>query len=142
MINYFVGLQDYFLKTESLHSFYRRLLAEHIVEQELLALDMKTSRKPSFWIREKKQSHAEVDFIVPFKNYIIPVEVESGKAGTLSSLHQFMNRAEHHFAVRLYAGSVEKTKTSTPDGKPYTLLSLPYFLAGKLHDYIDWLIRD
>jgi len=64
------------------------------------------------------------------------------KTGTLRSLHQFMNRADHPFAVRLYAGSVEKTQTSTPDGKSYTLLNLPYFLAGKLHDYIDCLINE
>ncbi len=142
LINYFAGLQDYFFKMENLHSFYKGLLAEHIVGQELLALDMKTSRKPSFWIREKKQSNAEVDFIVPFKQYIIPVEVKSGKTGALRSLHQFMIRADHPYAVRLYAGSVEKTQTSTPDGKSYTLLNLPNFLAGKLYDYIDWLIKD
>jgi len=142
LINYFAGLQDYFFKMENLHSFYKGLLAEHIVGQELLAIDMKTSRKPSFWIREKKQSNAEVDFIVPFKQHIIPVEVKSGKTGTLRSLHQFMIRADHPFAVRLYAGSVEKTQTSTPDGKSYTLLNLPYFLAGKLYDYLDWLIKD
>lgn len=142
LINYFAGLQDYFFKMENLHSFYKGLLAEHIVGQELLAIDMKTSRKPSFWIREKKQSNAEVDFIVPFKQHIIPVEVKSGKTGTLRSLHQFMIRADHPFALRLYAGSLEKTQTSTPDGKSYTLLNLPYFLAGKLYDYIDWLIQD
>ncbi|MEA1946144.1 MAG: AAA family ATPase [Thermodesulfobacteriota bacterium] len=142
LINYFAGLQDYYFKMENLHSFYKGLLAEHIVGQELLALDMKTSRKPSFWIREKKQSNAEVDFIIPFKQHIIPVEVKSGKTGALRSLHQFMIRADHPFAVRLYAGSAEKTQTSTPDGKSYTLLNLPYFLAGKLYDYIDWLIKD
>ncbi|MCD6353578.1 MAG: ATP-binding protein [Proteobacteria bacterium] len=142
LINYFAGLQDYFFKMENLHLFYKGLLAEHIVGQELLALDMKTSRKLSFWVREKKQSNAEVDFIVPFKQHIIPVEVKSGKTGALRSLHQFMIRADHPFAVRLYAGSVEKTQTSTPDGKSYTLLNLPYFLAGKLYDYIDWLIED
>jgi hypothetical protein len=142
LINYFAGLQEYFFKIGNLHSFYQGLLAEHIVGQELLAFNMKTSRKPSFWIREKKQSNAEVDFIVPFRQYIIPVEVKSVKTGALRSLHQFMMRADHPFAVRLYAGSVEITQAATPDGKSYTLLNLPYFLAGKLHDYIDWLIND
>lgn len=142
LINFGAGLQDYFFKMENLHSFYRGLIAEHIVGQELIALDNKTSRKPSFWTREKKQSSAEVDFVVPFKHHIIPVEVKSGKTGALRSLHQFMIRAEHPFAVRLYAGSIEKTQASTPNGKSYVLLNLPYFLAGKLYDYIDWLIQD
>jgi len=31
LINYFVGLQEYFYKTQDLHSFYQGILAEHIV---------------------------------------------------------------------------------------------------------------
>ena len=103
---------------------------------------MNNPRKLSFWVREKKQSSAEVDFVVPFKQYVIPVEVKSGKAGTLRSLHQFINRSTHPYAVRLYAGPLAKTNTETPEGKPYTLLSLPYFLAGKIHDYMEWLIEE
>jgi predicted AAA+ superfamily ATPase len=140
LINYFGGLQGHFFKMENLHSFYQGLLAEHIVGQELIATDMKTPRPPCFWVREKKQSVAEVDFIIPFEHYIIPVEVKSGKTGTLRSLHQFVDRSPHPFAIRLYAGPVEKTETSTPNGKDYTLLNLPYFLAGKINDYLrEWL---
>jgi predicted AAA+ superfamily ATPase len=139
LMNYVVGLQEFFFKMEDLQSFYQGLLAEHIVGQELLAADMKTPRKPFFWVREKKQSNAEVDFIVQSGQYIIPVEVKSGKSGTLRSLHQFVDRSNHPFAVRLYAGPADKVQTSTPSGKPYTLLNLPYFLAGKVRDYTEWL---
>lgn len=142
LINYYGGLQDYFFKMENLHSFYQGLLAEHIVGQELLASDMKRLRKPSFWVREKKQSSAEVDYIVPFRQHIIPVEVKSGKTGTLRSLHQFMNRTNHPFAVRLFAGAIEKIQTSTPEGKSFTLLNLPYFLSGKIHAYLAWFIDE
>ena len=88
-------------------------------------------------MRGKKQSNAEVDFIVQSGQYIIPVEVKSGKSGTLRSLHQFVERSNHPFAVRLYAGPVDKVQTSTPASKPYTLLNLPYFLAGKIRDYTE-----
>jgi len=142
LINYFVGLQEYFYKAQDLHSFYQGVLAEHIVGQELLAINMSNPRKLSFWVREKKQSNAEVDFVVPFKQYVIPVEVKSGKTGTLRSLHQFINRSNHPYAVRLYAGPLAKTTAETPEGKPYTLLSLPYFLAGKIHDYMEWLTEE
>lgn len=140
LINYFVNLQSYFYKIGDLHSFYQGLLAEHIVGQELLAIDIKKPEKTSFWIREKKQSNAEVDFIIPFKEYIIPVEVKSGKTGALRSLHQFIDRSNHPYAIRLYTGPLEKIRAQTPEGKPYTLLNLPYFLAGKVYDYIEWLI--
>jgi uncharacterized protein len=141
LINYVAGLQEFFFKTTDLHSFYQGLLAEHIVGQELLAADLKTSRKPSFWVREKKQSNAEVDFIAQSGPYIVPVEVKAGKTGTLRSLHQFVERSNHPFAIRLWAGPLEKLEAATPTGKSYTLLNLPYFLAGKIQDYIAWLME-
>jgi len=55
-------------------------------------------------------------------------------------LHQFIDRSNHPYAIRLCAGPLEKSHTQTPKGKPYILLSLPYFLAGKIYDYIEWLI--
>ena len=140
LINYFVNLQSYFYKAGDLHSFYQGLLAEHIVGQELMAIDMNKPVNTSFWTREKKQSNAEVDVIIPYKEYIIPVEVKSGKTGTLRSLHQFIDRSNHPYAIRLYTGPLEKIETKTPAGKPYTLLNLPYFLAGKIYEYIQRLI--
>jgi len=140
LINYVAGLQGFFFKTNDLHSFYQGLLAEHIVGQEFLASDMKTARKPCFWVREKKQSNAEVDFIIQSGPYILPVEVKAGKTGTLRSLHQFMEQTDHPFAVRLWSGPLEKDQVSTPGGKTFTLLNLPYFLAGKIHEYASWLL--
>ena len=141
LINYFAGLQKFFFKMEDLHSFYQGILAEHIVGQELLAVDMRTSRKLSFWVREKKQSNAEVDYIIQTGQYLIPIEVKAGKTGSLRSLHQFVERSAHPFAVRLNAGPVEKVKAVTPNGKQYDFLSLPYFLSAKLQNYIEWLME-
>lgn len=141
LINYFAGLQKFFFKMEDLHSFYQGILAEHIVGQELLAVDMRTSRKPSFWVREKKQSNAEVDYIIQSGQYLIPVEVKAGKTGSLRSLHQFVERSVHPFAVRLNARPVEKVNAVTPPGKQYVLLSLPYFLSAKLRNYIEWMME-
>jgi len=142
LINYIAGLQDHYFKAQTLHSFYQGLVAEHIVGQELIAMDMNTSRKISFWVREKRQSTAEVDFIVPYGRYLIPVEVKAGKTGTLRSLHQFVEKADHSYAIRLYAGPLEKVRAATPKGKPFTLLSLPYFLSGKIVKYIEWMIEE
>ena len=141
LINYFAGLQKFFFKMEDLHSFYQGILAEHIVGQELLAVDMRTSRKLSFWVRGKKQSNAEVDYIIQSGQYLIPIDVKAGKTGSLRSLHQFVERSAHPFAVRLNAGPVEKVKAVTPNGKQYDLLSLPYFLSAKLQNYIEWLME-
>ncbi len=140
MVNYIAGLQEHYFKVQTLHSFYQGLIAEHIVGQELMAMDMKTSRKISFWVREKKQSSAEVDFIVPYGRHLIPVEVKAGKVGTLRSLHQFIDKSDHPYAVRLYAGPLKKIQAATPKGKSFTLLNMPYFLSGKIKEYIDWMM--
>lgn len=142
LINYMAGLQDHYFKVQTLHSFYQGLIAEHIVGQELMAMDMKTSRKIPFWVREKKQSSAEVDFIVPYGRYLIPVEVKAGKTGTLRSLHQFIEKTDHPYAIRLYAGPLGKIQTKTPRGKPFTLLNMPYLLSGKIMEYIEWMIAE
>lgn len=142
ILNFVSGLQQYFFNFDNLHAFYKGLLAEHIVGQELIASDFLTSRKPAFWVREKKQSSAEVDFLFQFDRFVIPIEIKSGKSGTLRSLHQFINRCDHSLAIRLYSGPLQIENTKTPEGKSYHLLNLPYFLAGRLKDYIAWFVEN
>ncbi len=142
LINYAAGLQGHYFQHRDLHSFYRGLIAEHIVNQELLSLSFDHNHKPCFWVREKSQSNAEVDIILQHENWVIPVEVKSGKTGTLRSLHQFVDSCPHHFAIRLHAGEFKLEHLSTPKGKKYLLLNLPYFLAAKIPDYISFLISE
>ena len=40
-------------------------------------------------------------------------------------------------AVRLYAGPLKKETAQTPSGKVFTLLNIPYYLAGKLAQYLE-----
>lgn len=46
-----------------------------------------------------------LDFIFATTQGIVPVEVKSGAAGKLRSLHQFMLLSQAQTAVRLYAGA-------------------------------------
>ena len=142
LINYFAGLQSDILGTADLHSVYQGKLIEHLVGQELLSFQSLSLQKLHFWVRQKKQSDAEVDFIYPYKGKLIPIEVKSGPRGHLKSLQVYMDRSPLHFAVRFYAGSRQLDKLRTSKGKPFYLLSLPYFLASRIEAYIDWLIQD
>jgi len=139
LLNYFAGLQDQYYLHADLHSFYRGLLAEHIVAQELLCHRASLLHKPCFWVRDKTQSSAEVDFVVQHQASIVPVEVKAGSTGRLRSLHQFIDAGDPGYAVRLYAGPLDRSSVRTPSGTPYELLSLPYYLAAKLPEYLDWL---
>jgi uncharacterized protein len=116
---------------------HRGLIAEHIVGQELLVSGFSISNDLHFWVREKTDSSAEMDYILPYNGKIIPIEVKSGSIGKLRSLHQFMDQAPHRLAVRVWQGpySVEKAKTIA--GTEFTLLNLPFYLVHRLERELD-----
>jgi len=140
LVNYFVGLQPQFFTFTDLQALYKGIIAEHIVRQEVIASDFAHNRYTPFWVRESASSNAEVDMLFSHEGMVIPVEVKSGKTGTLRSLHQFVEHSDHPYAVRLYGGPLDIVETQTPAGKKYKLLNLPYFLAGKLKEYVAWFV--
>ena len=93
-----------------------------------------------FWVREKNQSQAEINYVVPFDQYIIPLEVKSGKTGRLKSLVQYMEPTNHTYAIRLYAGQIGVNLLQTPSGKSIHLLNFPYYLIGELTTYLQHFI--
>lgn len=136
MMNHAAGLQHYYFNMTDLNSIYVGKIIETVVGQELLTLFPYMQQPLKFWVREKAQSNAEVDFIIPFEKYLIPVEVKSGKTGQLKSLMQFMEVTNHDLAIRLYAGELRWDSLKTPSGKSFRLLNLPYYLVGKIMEYI------
>jgi predicted AAA+ superfamily ATPase len=139
MLNYFAGIQKEVLGTIDLNKVYQGNLIEHLVGQELLATQFNALSSLNFWVREKQTSTAEVDYIWQFDGKLIPVEVKSGTEGKLKSLHLFMDLAPHPMAIRYYAGEISITKASTPCGKTYHLLNLPYYLVSQTNQYLQWL---
>ncbi len=137
LVNYFVGLQQHYLLKEDLHGFYKGLMAEHIVAQELLAAQTNQLQKLCFWVRESARSNAEVDFLIQHRTELIPIEVKSGAVGSLKSLHLFIDETACKRAVRLSASGLKVERCITPNGKGFTLINLPYFLTAKITDYLD-----
>lgn len=142
LINYFAGLQKDIIATDDLDKVYNGTLIEHLVGQELLSFQSLSLDKLHFWVRQKKQSDAEIDFLYPYEGKLIPIEVKSGATGKLKSLQVFMDRSALHFAIRFYAGECRIDELYTKEGKPFYLLSLPYFLSARIESYIDWLIGE
>lgn len=140
MLNYFAGFQKELFGAKDINSVYQGKIAEHIVGQELLACETSPLYKLNFWTREKKQSTAEIDYIIKFNNLIIPVEVKSGPTGRLRSLHQFIDRSKHNFAIRIYSGKLQTDKLTTINGKGFILLNLPFYLTGSIYKYIEWAL--
>ena len=68
---------------------YRGRLAEQFIAQELL---VKHDSELYYWAREERGSSAEVDFMVVDHGDIYPIEVKSGKGGSLRSLHLMLGK--------------------------------------------------
>jgi predicted AAA+ superfamily ATPase len=141
LLNYYVGIQKDIIGTKDLNSIYQGTLIEHLIGQELLAFQYNALSALQFWVREKKESTAEVDYLFQHDGLIIPIEVKSGKEGTLKSLHSYMDIAPHDIAIRFYAGALNITDAITQKGKHYKILNLPYYLGSQIEKYIAWLIE-
>ena len=138
LLNYFVGIQKEILNMDDLSNVYQGTMIEHLVGQELLAAQFSALSTLHFWVREKKQSSAEVDYIFQHDSKLIPIEVKSGSDGALKSLHLFMDEASHKMAVRFYSGELKISTVTTQKGKAFQLLNLPYFLVSQTQKYLEW----
>ena len=141
LVNYQLGMHKELLQLKYLDDSSRGKLVQQVVNQEIKSRQILPAKSKLFWVREKAGSTSEVDIIFPFKNMLIPIEVKAGSTGTLKSLHEFMDRCDHHFAVRIYGGKLSIDSIKTAKGKNYKLLSLPYFLSGWIEGYLNWYIK-
>ena len=142
LVNYTLGIQADMILIQDLSTSYKGAIIPHIITQELISTNTINDKKPNFWVREKTQASAEVDLIFTYKDKIIPIEIKSGSAGTLKSLHQFVERTNHPYAIRLYAGEFKIEEAKTPNGKPYLLMNMPYYLGTKIQEYAHYFLEN
>lgn len=63
---------------------------------------------------------------------------KKGLYGFSRSLHSLINESGIDYALRLYSGPKSIEKNETPKGcKPYTLVNLPLYYAGRLIRKMD-----
>lgn len=142
LVNFISGIDKQVYNTKELTDVYKGKIAEHIVGQELLSKELHPEYNLTFWVRDKKQADAELDYLIINKGNVVPVEVKSGSAGKLRSLHQFINLSYEQnkikTAVRFYSGKLSVKKERTLDSKEFLLLNLPFYLIDKINDYAEW----
>ena len=89
-------------------------------------------------MREAKNSQAEVDYLVESNRFgILPVEVKSGSASKLRSLHLFMENSPANTAIRFWNNPERKDLIALPGGKKFTLFSLPFYYAGFIEPFLE-----
>jgi len=137
LVNYAANIQQEIFGSKDILDAYRGKIAEQIVAQELLAHETRVSAQRAFWVREKKGSDAEIDFILQYESKIIPIEVKSGHNAKLRSLHLFMDEAPHDIAVRVWSQPFSIDEVITPTGKKFKLLNVPFYYVGGLKELLD-----
>lgn len=141
LLNYAGNLQNEILQIKDFNHLYKGYILNHVVFQEIIACSEKVNDLPLFWTRESANANAEVDALLQYHNMVIPLEFKSGSKGSLKSLGEFMDRCPHTFAVRLLANKFNIETSRTKTGKEFTLVNLPYYCAGKLLEWMQFVVE-
>lgn len=142
LLNFAAGIQSQLLKLEDLNRFFKGYIVNHMVFQEHLGQTKRINQLPYFWTREKANSNAEIDWVVPFKQHLYPVEIKSGASGRLRSLMEFIDRSDHSFGFRLLANKFSVENLKTISGREFKLVNLPYFCAGRMESYLEYVLDE
>ena len=138
LVNYSADIQIEYLQNKNLLDTWRGRAAEHIVAQELNILADKYLRNNlMFWVRAKKGTDSEVDFVWIHNSQVIPIEVKTGHNSKLASLHVFMDECPHNFAIRVWNNPFSIDDVRTRNGKQYRLLNIPFYYVGKIDELIN-----
>lgn len=137
LVNYSAGLQKEIFGVKDISEAWRGKIAEHIVGQEILAANNRYSQRRYFWVRDSNGSSSEVDYVIQLNDKIIPIEVKSGNNAKLRSLHQFMEKAPHNVAIRLWTNPFSVDEVKTPAGKIFRLYNLPYYYTGQIEKIVE-----
>ena len=137
LVNYVAGMQESLLFTSDTDELWNRHIAEQVVGQELLGASFAFGGKRMFWVRDARNSQAEVDFVYKYKSHLIPVEVKTGDNSKLRSLHQYMDESQEDIALRLWNGPLTSDLIRLPSGKQYTLYNMPFYYAGQLETFFN-----
>ena len=116
------------------------IAAEQFVGQHLIAeRSNSVNRELNYWLRERRSTNAEVDFVIAIGEHVVPIEVKSGASGSLKSLHQFVAEKHVELAVRFDTNppSLQRIQTTVRVGQDsvpvdYVLVSLPLYLVEAL----------
>ncbi len=127
--------------TQDLNLINNGTISEHVVGQLLQTIEPFYVDPPlCYWNREAKSSNAEIDYLIQHKNQVIPIEVKSGKSGSMKSLHLFMKEKTLPLAVRINSEPPSEV-TVNLEHTHYQLLSLPFYMIGQLHHLIENTIK-
>lgn len=137
LVSYQANLSAEFATKNSIQDIYRGKLTEQALGQTLWSQSVRDNFSLNYWARFKAGASAELDYLISFGETLIPIEAKSGAIGKLRSLHEFIDRSETDFAVKVTASPLNIEAVQTIKGKEFRLLNIPHYLAFKLKKLCD-----
>lgn len=142
LVNHVAGLQQELFGLKDISESWKGKIAEHIVAQGLFSMEESVLAKRNFWVRNARNSQAEVDFVQQYDRHLLPIEIKSGDNSKLKSLHLFMEQSPGTLAVRFWNNPLSKDTVILPSGKQYTLLNVPFYYAECVDEVIKKSIEN
>ena len=117
-------------------------LAEQFVGQELLAYAPSDTVPRLYYWKKENGHNSEVDYLFAAKGKVIPLEVKTGSAGSLKSLHQFVSKYQSKIAVKITQENIElkKLQVKLPHKKSsisFSLLNVPLYAIWHLANLLS-----
>lgn len=133
LVNFAANIQTELIGNKDIIDAWLGAIAEQIVAQELKVLSNDHYiQHLNFWVRDKQGSNAEVDFIWQQGTTLIPIEVKAGHNAHLRSIQSFMDLSPGNIAVRVWSGPYSIDRATTPKGKDFRLVNLPFYYVNCL----------
>lgn len=85
-----------------------------------------------YWVRQSKNSLAEIDYVVPMMSQIVPMEVKAGVQGGMKSLWEFMREKNLTRAIRCSLenfSSLDYTDTKSDNAIRHVLICPLYAIS-------------
>jgi predicted AAA+ superfamily ATPase len=123
----------------------RGRLTAQLAGQQLRALAPGDGYEPSlhYWQRSEGRP-GEIDYVLQVAQRIVPVELKSGAAGAMKSLHQFVHERELRLALRCDANPPSlqdlDVKTTLGDAVRYRILNLPGYLLWRAEQLLTAIL--
>lgn len=128
LIQHFLQIDPKVILENHLIQINRGAIAEQFVAQELLAHHSPYQEGQLYFWEKKKAGHdIEVDFLYPFEQHILPIEVKAGETGRLRSLHAFLKEKKAPIGIRI---------SQSPLSFENNVLSVPFYLISKLPELL------
>ncbi len=91
LMQHICGISSFdILQEKDLLANYKGGLCEQYIGQELIASGGSQNNHLFYWHRNKKNSNAEIDYLIVDNGKILPIEIKNGPSGKLKSLHLFL----------------------------------------------------